>query len=124
MKSSDLAAPYMLVASPLMNDPKFARTVMVIGHHDQTGALGWVVNRVLDVSFTGGSFWDRSGLGRTTLNSPWRGRGNAAPFDQKFYLVMNVAVGGTANYCPDGLGGKPWANAVDQPARKITVDQA
>ncbi|MEO8362267.1 MAG: YqgE/AlgH family protein, partial [Vicinamibacteria bacterium] len=29
-----------------MNDPKFARTVMVIGHHDKTGALGWVVNRV------------------------------------------------------------------------------
>lgn len=50
MKSPDLAAPYMLVASPLMNDPKFARTVMVIGHHDKTGALGWVVNRVLDVS--------------------------------------------------------------------------
>ena len=50
MKSSDLAAPYMLVASPLMNDPKFARTVMVIGHHDETGALGWVVNRVLDVT--------------------------------------------------------------------------
>ena len=37
MKSPDLAAPYMLVASPLMNDPKFARTVMVIGHHDKTG---------------------------------------------------------------------------------------
>lgn len=48
--STDLAAPYMLVASPLMNDPRFARTVMVIGHHDETGALGWVVNRVLDVN--------------------------------------------------------------------------
>jgi putative transcriptional regulator len=48
--SPDLEAPYMLVASPLMNDPNFARTVMLVGHHDQTGALGWVVNRVLEVN--------------------------------------------------------------------------
>lgn len=48
--STDLEAPYMLVASPLMNDPNFARTVMLVGHHDQTGALGWVVNRVLEVN--------------------------------------------------------------------------
>lgn len=33
---------------------------------------------------------------------------NAAPFDKPFYLIMNVAVGGTNGWFPDGVGGKPW----------------
>lgn len=48
--ASDLRAPYMLVASPLMNDPNFAKTVMLVGHHDKSGALGWVINRILEVN--------------------------------------------------------------------------
>ena len=43
--------------------------------------------------------------------NPWAGRGPNAPFDQRFYLVINVAVGGTNGYFPDGVGGKPWADA-------------
>ena len=39
-------------------------TVMVIGHHDKTGPLGWGVNRVLDVSvqdvLPDRSLWRRS----------------------------------------------------------------
>ncbi|KAF8940282.1 hypothetical protein BGZ47_007804 [Haplosporangium gracile] len=35
---------------------------------------------------------------------------HAAPFDQEFYLIMNVAVAGTAGYFPDGVGGKPWSD--------------
>jgi len=34
----------------------------------------------------------------------------AAPFDQEFYLIMNVAVGGTNGWFPDGQGNKPWLN--------------
>jgi hypothetical protein len=34
-----------------------------------------------------------------------------APFDQEFYIIMNLAIGGTA-YFSDGFdnrnGGKPW----------------
>jgi len=30
----------------------------------------------------------------------------ATPFDQDFYLILNVAVGG--GYFPDNVGGKPW----------------
>ena len=68
-------------------------------------------NRVLEVDFsTGQSMWDRTGLAGSTLTNPWEGRGNSAPFDQKFFLVMNVAVGGTATYFPDGEGGKMWTN--------------
>ncbi len=35
----------------------------------------------------------------------------AAPFDQEFYLIMNVAVGSTGGWFPDGQGNKPWLNS-------------
>ncbi|KAJ7848509.1 glycoside hydrolase family 16 protein [Mycena olivaceomarginata] len=41
--------------------------------------------------------------------------GNAAPFDQDFYLIMNVAVGGTNGWFPDGQGDKPWLNHAGNP---------
>lgn len=47
--SDHLEVPFVLVASPVMNDPNFARTVVLVGHFDSSGALGWIVNRVLDV---------------------------------------------------------------------------
>lgn len=37
----------------------------------------------------------------------------AHPFDQEFYLILNLAVGGMNGYFPDDAsnpGGKPWAN--------------
>ncbi|THU77933.1 concanavalin A-like lectin/glucanase [Dendrothele bispora CBS 962.96] len=37
-----------------------------------------------------------------------------APFDQDFYLIMNVAVGGTNGWFPDGQGDKPWLNGAGQ----------
>lgn len=43
------------------------------------------------------------------LEDPWKnGTRNVAPFDQPFYLVMNVAVGGTNGWFPDGVSDKPW----------------
>jgi len=36
-----------------------------------------------------------------------------APFDQEFYFLLNVAVGGTMGYFPDNVkysNGKPWTN--------------
>lgn len=60
-----------------------------------------------------GGFWELGKLGETGLQNPWRGSKNKmAPFDQEFYIVMNVAVGGIA-YFPDDAsnpGGKPWKN--------------
>ena len=40
-------AGQMLVASETMGDPRFAETVIYMVEHDQTGALGLVVNRPL-----------------------------------------------------------------------------
>ena len=63
------------------------------------------------------------------LPNPWVGRGNSAPFDRRtcysaskilasrsssfllaFYLILDVAVGGTNGWFPDGAGDKPWLN--------------
>ncbi|KAG0083985.1 hypothetical protein BGZ92_010298 [Podila epicladia] len=43
------------------------------------------------------------------MDNPWEGS-DTAPFDQEFYLIMNVAVGGSAGYFPDGVGNKPWSD--------------
>ncbi|BFZ65356.1 hypothetical protein YB2330_006522 [Saitoella coloradoensis] len=66
------------------------------------------------------SFYERGGfpyvLNNTLISDPWTGLNatdpnNAAPFDQEFYLILNVAVGGTNGYFTDGVDGKPWADA-------------
>ncbi|MDX6685198.1 MAG: putative transcriptional regulator [Baekduia sp.] len=38
----------LLVASPTMADPNFARTVIAVANHDEDGALGIVLNRPSD----------------------------------------------------------------------------
>ncbi|KAI9312954.1 concanavalin A-like lectin/glucanase domain-containing protein [Dichotomocladium elegans] len=55
------------------------------------------------------SFWDRGGFPETMMN-PWRGSHISAPFDQEFYLILNVAAGGATEYWPDAPG-KPWKNS-------------
>src|SRR5436853_978474 len=41
---------HLLIASPSLWDPNFRRTVVLIGHHDDEGALGVVLNRASEVS--------------------------------------------------------------------------
>lgn len=43
-----LGPPYLLMATPVLRDPNFAQTVVLMGHHDEQGALGWVINRLHD----------------------------------------------------------------------------
>ncbi|CDH58389.1 beta--glucan-binding [Lichtheimia corymbifera JMRC:FSU:9682] len=54
------------------------------------------------------SFWDRGEFPEWSMN-PWKSGDIGAPFDQEFYLVLNLAVGGVNGYWPDGHG-KPWQN--------------
>lgn len=80
---------------------------------DETGMYTYLDtddNKVLSLTFSGQSFWTRGGFSASRLKNPWQDRPNSAPFDQKFFLVMNVAVGGTASYFQDGVGNKPWNN--------------
>ena len=48
----------------------------------------------------------------TSLIDPWASTiDHNAPFDQEFFLILNVAVGGTNGFWPDLVGDKPWNNA-------------
>lgn len=48
----------------------------------------------------------------TAYVDPWSHTGDAStPFDQPFYLILNVAVGGSNGWFQDGEDGKPWVNA-------------
>ncbi|KAF8979219.1 hypothetical protein BGZ46_005687 [Entomortierella lignicola] len=63
-------------------------------------------NLVLDVPFND---MFKKGKFPSWIDNLWS-NSNAAPFDQNFYLIMNVAVAGTAGYFPDGVGDKPWSD--------------
>jgi putative transcriptional regulator len=41
-----LSAPYLLLASPTLLDPNFVQSVVLMGHHDTEGAMGWILNRL------------------------------------------------------------------------------
>jgi len=57
------------------------------------------------------------------LQNPWLGRGNSAPFDQPFFLIMNVAVGGTNGWFPDNTGDKPWVDGSATAMRDFALAQ-
>ncbi|RDW95070.1 hypothetical protein BP5796_00833 [Coleophoma crateriformis] len=48
----------------------------------------------------------------TAYVDPWASTGrDSTPFDQEFYLILNVAVGGQNGYFLDGSDGKPWGDS-------------
>jgi beta-glucanase (GH16 family) len=54
----------------------------------------------------------------TRLIDPWSQTGSdATPFDQEFYLILNVAVGGTNGWFEDGMSGKPWVDGSETARR-------
>jgi len=71
--------------------------------------------QVLYVNFDS-PLWQRGNFpqvdsNNTRIEDPWgkTGRYNT-PFDQKFFLILNVAVGGTNGWFEDNVNGKPWLN--------------
>jgi beta-glucanase (GH16 family) len=53
-----------------------------------------------------------AGTNGTRLSDPWSATGRVqTPFDQEFYLIIDVAVGGRNGWFPDGVDGKPWVDA-------------
>jgi beta-glucanase (GH16 family) len=79
----------------------------------------YVNSRLLQVLYTNfdepmwrrGNFPQANSNG-TRLSDVWSqtGRPNT-PFDQYFYLIINVAVGGTNGWFEDNKAGKPWLGA-------------
>ena len=79
------------------------------------------LHKMFDTKFGGNSgadgFWNRGDYpqvvydntgSQVVLQNPWVNGTKSAPFDQSFYLILNVAVGSTNGWFPDGAGGKPW----------------
>ena len=67
-------------------------------------------NTVLSVPINQ-SFWQFGNWSGRDLDNPWIKGDQNAPFDQEFYLIINLAVGGTNGYFPDNLGNKTWSNS-------------
>ena len=51
--------------------------------------------------------------------NPWANGSIDAPFDQEFFFIFNVAIGGTNGFFPEdgNNGGKPWRNNAQFPIR-------
>jgi putative transcriptional regulator len=52
MTAVERLAGHLLIAGPALWDPNFRRTVVLVGHHDDEGAVGVVLNRASEVSVT------------------------------------------------------------------------
>ncbi|KAI8063791.1 concanavalin A-like lectin/glucanase domain-containing protein [Gongronella butleri] len=71
---------------------------------------------ILQVDFDR-SFWERGKFPRWSMN-PWEGGSIGAPFDEEFYLIINLAVGGASAYWPDDAK-KPWSNVDGRPPNQF-----
>jgi beta-glucanase (GH16 family) len=79
----------------------------------------FVDTRLLQVFYNTFStpFWEQGDFPFATENGtrlvdPWSQTGrDQTPFDQEFYLIINVAVGGQNGWFLDGHDGKPWVDA-------------
>lgn len=65
-------------------------------------------NIVLDVDMSDTDFFSKGGW--KNQDNPWIGETKNAPFNREFYLILNVAVGGTNGYFPDGQCGKTYSD--------------
>ncbi|KAJ5612463.1 hypothetical protein N7510_005657 [Penicillium lagena] len=86
----------------------------------------WLDGRLRQVLFfnfkKNKNMWTYGDFADDTVNGsaptdPWQTGRDNTPFDQPFYLILNVAVGGTNGYFPDDVGGKPWTDGSKTPAR-------
>jgi len=92
----------------------------------------YVNSRLLQVLYTNFDepLWQRGNFPTTTangsrINDNWSQSGRAqTPFDQPFYLILNLAVGGTNGWFEDNKSGKPWVDASPRANRDFWEDRA
>lgn len=58
-------------------------------------------------------FWKAADLDKSGETNPWAQASHMAPFDQEFYVILNLAVGGTSYFSDSDVfenrnGKKPW----------------
>ncbi|KAK3879550.1 hypothetical protein Pcinc_015887 [Petrolisthes cinctipes] len=99
------------------NDGSFANSFHVWRVDWTNDKMDYYVDDVLVMTVDPGtSFWDFSGVG-PEYDNPWVEGEKMAPFDQKFYFILNLAVGGTNGFFPDEIPAnppKPWSNTSPQ----------
>jgi len=67
-------------------------------------------NVIYEIDLANTNFWE-FGEFPSVYNNPWETSEDLhAPFNQEYYIIINLAVGGTAGYFKDGVGGKPWTD--------------
>ncbi|KAI9056180.1 hypothetical protein LZ554_001108 [Drepanopeziza brunnea f. sp. 'monogermtubi'] len=104
----------------------YAKTTHTFGVEWSEKYLFTYINtRLLQVLYTNFNkpLWERgsfplSDSNGTRLVDVWSQTGrDQTPFDQDFYLILNVAVGGTNGWFEDGKSGKPWLDTSPTAAR-------
>lgn len=82
-----------------------------------TGIVVWFDGvELMRVEPGAGGFWEYGGMNNELppQSNPWQYASSMAPFDEEFYIIMNVAVGGTNGYFDDSWTNagypKPWSN--------------
>ncbi|KZT30231.1 glycoside hydrolase family 16 protein [Neolentinus lepideus HHB14362 ss-1] len=64
-----------------------------------------------------------NGSEQIVLENPWVYGSKSAPFDMPFYLIMDVAVGGTNGWFADNVGDKPWINGATNAMQQFAEAQ-
>ena len=81
---------------------------------DENGMDFFVDNqKILHVDPGQNGFWQFGDFAKRFpgISNPWANGAKMAPFDKDFYIIMNVAVGGTGGYFKDTFHPKkPWDN--------------
>jgi len=104
----------------LPNKKSFADDFHIFGlYWDATGLYTYIdkdSNKVLQVNWTKTDFYTLGEFSKINSVNPWATGDVGAPFDQEFYLILDVAVGGSAggfrdleSYFPVGPD-RPWKN--------------
>lgn len=68
-----------------------------------------------------GGFWSLGNFSQAGIENPWRGsRSIMAPFDDEFFIIINLAVGGTSFFSDNATNHpkkKPWLNSSPTPLK-------
>lgn len=67
----------------------------------------WVDDILTGTINPGNGFWNYGDFGSSGYQNPWEATTDMAPFDQEFFIIMNLAIGGT-NYFDDFFVNQPY----------------
>jgi putative transcriptional regulator len=96
----------LLLAGPALWDPNFRRAVVLVGHHDDDGAVGVVLNRAseVDVAAAAPPLADLVGPGeRVFVGGPVQPRSAVVVADFERPEIAEVIAFGSIGFLPDGM---------------------